>query len=138
MNKQYVGYAVGLICAIFFGIVIAPYVQPPKIELVPWIIDEAGESGGEIRLYVGQSVDAEEGKRILVYYMGTTSLGDSYFKVYQKGIIDHTIVIHGVTGFNVEAPGEWAYYFEVDVTAFGKDPSPWVELTISDRIYYPD
>jgi hypothetical protein len=58
--------------------------------------------------------------------------------LYQRSIIEHTIVIHGVSGFKIEAPDEWVYYYEVDVTAFGKDPSPWVELTISDRIYYPD
>jgi len=157
MNKQNVGYAVGIICAILLGIFIAPYVQPPVIELVPWIIEEAGEPGGVIRLYLGQRVEAQEGREIYVYYLGTTSLGDSYFKLYQRSIIDylgttslgdsyfklyqrsiieHTIVIHGVSGFKIE--GEWAYYYEVDVTAFGKDPSPWVELTISDRIYYPD
>ena len=136
MNKQNVGYAVGIICAILLGIFIAPYVQPPVIELVPWIIEEAGEPGGVIRLYLGQRVGAQEGGEIYVYYLGTTSLGDSYFKLYQRSIIEHTIVIHGVSGFKIE--GEWAYYYEVDVTAFGKDPSPWVELTISDRIYYPD
>lgn len=141
MNKQYIGIVVGVVCSLFVGIVISPYVQPKQIELVPWLIEDMGEYNGNIKLYVGQSegiktriIEGIPPPMEILTYLGTTSLGDSYFKIYSRGVIDNTIVIHGINSFNIQPIG-WGTYYIVNITAFGKNPSPWVEITISDRIY---
>ena len=104
-------------------------------ELVPWMIEDVGNSTGEgVILTIGQSVQYEF---LTITYLGTTSLGDSYFQLYARNVIDYTVIIHGINSFRVEAlPDQWAYYHVVDVIAFGRHPASWIEISISDRIYY--